>query len=73
MRTRKTVKVPMGANAELNKFKAARLVQYIPRQKHADQCSRDGVDFEKFLWDNVSAEFYNTLREKMNKRVAGDE
>ncbi len=68
MRKRKTVKIAIGYSPESNRFKGAKVKQFVPRKKCSEQSRKTGLDFEQFLWDNASAEFYNAVKDAINKR-----
>lgn len=65
---RKTVVITMAKEPEDNKFKGAKVKQHVPKQKWASHSLKNAIDFEQFLWDNASAEFYNAVKDAMNQR-----
>jgi hypothetical protein len=58
----------MALDPEPNKFKGAKVKQHVPKGKWASHSSKNAIDFEQFLWDNASAEFYNELKRAINNR-----
>ena len=68
MRKRKTVKIAMGVCPEENAFKGAKVKQFVSKVNHSKQSLKAAIDFEQFLWDNGTAEFYRAVKDAMNKR-----